>query len=125
MKFACPTCEVSEIIIGDASPLCMKCRVPMIRETEEYTDLWLTPNFVLRRFRSVIRKHGWEESLKGRVKKEREACIAAIWSYGIQRITGRQHWIEIITKDQTPDCRVMYLDQSKGHNNRMLMHLEI
>lgn len=103
----------------------MKCRVPMVKATNEYTDLWLSPNFAIRRFRTGIGKYGWAESLKGRVKKEREACIAAIWALGIQRITGKRYWIEIVTNDQTPDCRVMYLDQSKGHNNRMIISVEI
>jgi hypothetical protein len=125
MEFACPKCSVSEIIIGDTTPLCMKCRVPMVKATNEYTDLWLSPNFAIRRFRTVIGKHGWAAALKGRVKKEREACIAAIWALGIQRITGKRYWIEIVTNDSTPDCRVMFLDQSTGHNKRMIMHVEI
>jgi len=98
----------------------------MLKPTMEYTNLLMSPNFVVRRFRSIVRKYGSAEAMKGRLKQEREACIAAIWAYGIQNITGiDEYWIEVVTDDQTPDCKVVFLDTSAGYNHRKMMNLEI
>jgi len=57
MKFMCPDCGRTEIIIGDSSPDCRMCRVPMIKATMDYTNLMMSPKFVLERFRKVVGKH--------------------------------------------------------------------
>jgi hypothetical protein len=86
----------------------------------------MSPNVVLRRFKSTMEKHGWKKILTGRFKQEREACIAAIWAYGVQRITKvPEYWVEVVTMDQTPDCKVVWLDTSEGHNHRKIMNIEI
>src|SRR5438270_330325 len=126
MKYLCPKCGREEIVIGDAVPDCRLCRVPMLKPILEYTDLLMSPNVVLRRFKSTMEKHGWKKILTGRFKQEREACIAAIWAYGVQRITKvPEYWVEVVTMDQTPDCKVVWLDTSEGHNHRKIMNIEI
>jgi hypothetical protein len=126
MKYLCPKCGREEIVIGDAAPDCRLCRVPMLKPILEYTDLLMSPNVVLRRFKSTMEKHGWKKILTGRFKQEREACIAAIWAYGVQRITKvPEYWVEVVTMDQTPDCKVVWLDTSEGHNHRKIMNIEI
>ena len=126
MKFACPNCGRAEIVIGDASPNCRFCRVPMLKPTIEYTGLMMSPNFIIDRFQKVIGKHGWAEAMKGKLKQEREACIAALWACGVQRTTNvPEYWIEVATQEQTPDCKVIFLDASTGRNHRNIMNLEI
>ncbi len=126
MKYLCPQCGRTEIVIGDSLPDCLTCRVRMLKPTMEYTDLLMSPNIVIRRFKSTIEKHGWKRILTGRFKQEREACIAAIWALGVQSTTGvNEYWIEVVTKDQTPDCKVIFFDTSKGYNHRKIMNLEI
>jgi hypothetical protein len=126
MKYLCPKCGRTEIAIGDSVPDCRFCRVLMLKPTMEYTDLLMSPNVVIRRFKGVIEKHGWKKILTGRFKQEREACIAAIWALGVQNTTGvKEYWVEVVTRDQTPDCKVIFLDTSAGHNHRKIMNLEI
>ncbi|MGC2698115.1 MAG: hypothetical protein WA738_20190 [Candidatus Angelobacter sp.] len=126
MKYLCPKCGRTEIVIGDASPNCRLCRVPMLKPTMQYTNLLMSPIIVMRRFKSTIEKHGWKKTLTGRFKQEREACIAAIWAYGVQHITNvREYWVEVVTMDQTPDCKVIFFDTSAGYNHRKIMNLEI
>jgi hypothetical protein len=126
MKYLCPNCGRTEIVIGDTSPQCRLCWVPMLKPTMEYTDLLMSPNIVLRRFKSTVEKHGWKKTLTGRFKQEREACIAAIWALGLQTSSEvKEYWIEVETRDQTPDCKVVSLDSSKGHNNRTIIDVEI
>ena len=59
------------------------------------------------------------------MKQEREAWIAAAWALCMRKETGREYWFEIVTQDLTPDCKVIYIDQSKGHNQRCIHNLEI
>jgi hypothetical protein len=79
----------------------------------------------MRRFTSAVEEHGYEKALTGTVKQEREAWIAAAWALCLQQETGREYWIEIVTQEQTPDCKVHFIDQSEGHNNIFTTHLEI
>lgn len=125
MKFACPNCGREEIVIGDREPACLFCRVPMLKPAE-YTGLMMSPKFAMDRFERVVGTHGWAKAKKGNFKKEREAYIAAIWAYGVQRTTGfPEYWVEIVTQDETPDCKVIILDTSAGYNHRKIMNLEI
>ncbi len=126
MKCICPNCGRVEIIIGDPDPACRFCRVPMLKPTTDYTGLMMSPNFIIDRFQKVAGKHGRKKILTGTFKQEREACIAAIWAYGVQHITGiQEYWVEVVSMDQTPDCKVIFLDTSAGHNHRKIMNLEI
>ncbi len=85
----------------------------------------MSPSLAIRRFETVIRKHGPAQSLSGRVKREREAWITAVWALGLHEITGQEYWIEIETRDQTPDCKVHQLDQRSGNNRILTLNVEV
>ena len=126
MKFACPKCGRAEIIIGDPNPSCRFCGIPMLKPTTDYNGLMMSPNFAMDRFERVVGTHGWDKAMKGNFKKEREAYIAAVWAYGVQRTTRfPEYWVEIVTQDETPDCKVIFLDTSAGYNHRKIMNVEI
>lgn len=125
MKFACPKCGREEIVIGDPEPDCRFCRVPMLKPSE-YTGLMMSPKFAMDRFEKVVGMHGWDKAMKGNFKKEREAYIAAVWAFGMQCTTGfPEYWVEIVTREQTPDCKVIFLDATDGYNERNIMNVEI
>ncbi len=93
---------------------------------EGYTNLWMSPEFVVARFEKIIGTYGFEEAKKGRFKREREAWISAVWALGLRETMKRiEYWIEIETLDQTPDCKVQFFDTTKGYNHRMILNLEI
>ena len=128
MKFICVRCSTEENVVGDTAPLCAVCNIPLIRTigtTDTYTGVFLSPSLVNRRFTSAAEEHGYEKALTGTVKQEREAWIAAAWALCMQQETGREYWIEIVTQDQTPDCKVHFIDQSKGYNHLFTHNLEI
>ena len=112
-------------VIGDRAPVCLRCKVPLIKATQSYANLMMSPSFVIRRFETVIGTHGFAAAKRGRHKKEREAWISAVWALGLREITGKEYWIEIETKEQTPDCKVHFFDQSAGSNHRKTQNVEI
>jgi hypothetical protein len=127
MKFACPNCGRLEVIIGDKTPSCLYCLVPMVPpRAKGYTDLLMSPEFVIRRFERVIGTYGFEEASKGRFKREREAWISAVWALGLRETTTHiEYWIEIETREQTPDCKVIFIDRTKGYNHRKILNVEV
>lgn len=84
----------------------------------------MSPAIILRRFETVM-KHGKAAAKQGRHKQEREAWISAVWSLGLHEITGNEYWIEIETRDATPDCKVHFIDPSSGNNNVMTINVEV
>jgi hypothetical protein len=52
----------------------------------------------------------------GRLKKEREAFTTGLLALGISKVTGEKWWVEIETKDNTPDTRLRRLEPSSGKN---------
>lgn len=125
MRFICVQCGMKDNVIGDTAPLCLVCKTPLVKATNTYAGIYMSPRLAMRRFESSAEKHGYEKALTGHVKQEREAWIAAAWALCMQQETGREYWIEIETQDQTPDCKVHYIDKSKGHNHRFTHNLEI
>jgi len=125
MRFICVQCGMKDNVIGDTAPLCLACKTPLVKATDTYAGIYMSPSMAMRRFESTAEKHGYEKALTGRVKQEREAWIAAAWALCMQQETGREYWIEVETRDQTPDCKVHYIDQSEGHNHRFTHNLEI
>ena len=125
MRFVCIQCRRRDIIIGDKAPMCLLCKVPLVRATESYSGIYMSLNFAIKRFESAVEKYGYERCLTGYVKQEREAWIAAVWALCLREETGREYSIEIVTKDQTPDCKVIYLKKSNGDHHRIVSNLEI
>lgn len=124
MKFICPKCGTKEEVVGDDT-LCAICRTVLIEIAPGYANLLMSPNEAIRRFETVVAKRGFPQAWAGGVKQEREAWIAAVWALGLREITGREYWIEVETRDQTPDCKVRYVDSSPGYNLRGTINVEI
>jgi len=112
-------------VIGDDAPLCLVCKVALIKAAPGYANLLMSPSVAIRRFETVIGTHGFAAAKTGRVKREREAWISAVWALGLREITGKEYWIEIETRNRTPDCKVHFIDQSAGYNHVMTHNLEI
>jgi hypothetical protein len=124
MKFICPKRGTKEEV-GGGDTLCPVCRTALIEVAPGYADLLMSPNEAIRRFEIVITKHGLPQAWSSRFKHEREAWIAAVWALGLREFTGREYWIEVETRDQTPDCKVRYFNSSRGYNLRGTINVEI
>jgi hypothetical protein len=85
----------------------------------------MSPSVAIRRFEAVIAKHGIGRATAGRLKQEREGWIAAVWALGLRQLTGKEYWIELETKDSTPDAKVHFINQASGYNQIMTHNLEI
>jgi hypothetical protein len=120
MKYCCPQCEREDEVIGDSSPRCLVCKTALIKATDGYKGLWMSPKIVIERMITINKKHGFHAAANDRrFKQEREAWTSAIWALGRTETTGRDYWVEIETVEQTPDTKVHYLDQSADHNKIM------
>ena len=116
MLFLCPNCGSEETILRDREPLCHICFVKMLPEST-YSGLWMSPFIVIRRMLTIRETYGFEiASTDGRLKREREAFITGVLALGISKVSGEQWWVEIETKDNTPDTRLKRLDQGSGNN---------
>jgi hypothetical protein len=83
MRFACSKCGQPEEVIGDDAPLCRLCQQPMIKATDSYKGLLMSPKFVIDRMEKIAGTYGIHEAVtNGRLKKEREACASAVWHWG-------------------------------------------
>ena len=125
MKFICPNCGTAEEVIGDNAPRCLICRASLLKAETGYAGLWMSPSIAIRRFEAVIGKYGMDRATAGRLKQEREAWIAAVWSLGLRQLTGKEYWIELETSELTPDAKVHFIDQASGYNKIMTHNLEI
>jgi hypothetical protein len=93
-----------------------------------YTDLLMSPQFVVDRFRRIIDTYGYADAESGRrFRREREAWICAIWALGLREITQSRikYWIEIETRGQTPDCIVQYIQATEEGNHRHRHPVEV
>jgi hypothetical protein len=98
----------------------------MVKATDSYHGLLMSPKFVIDRMRRVVEKHGTRKAeSSGRFKREREAWTSAVWALGLAEVTDREYWVEVETVDQTPDTKVHYIDQSAGHNHLMTYNVEV
>lgn len=61
----------------------------------------------------------------GRFKKEREAWTTGVFALALSKLNGEQWWIEIETKDSTPDTKLRQLDQSSGNNVIQTRNIEV
>ena len=125
MKFICLKCGIKQDVFDNNAPPCHICATVLIEMAPGYANLLMSPNVAIHKFETIIRKHGYREAWRGRVKRERESWITAVWALGLREITGRQYWIEVETRDQTPDCKVRYIDSSLGYNLRGTINVEI
>jgi hypothetical protein len=85
----------------------------------------MSPEFVLRRMKTVVDKHGALEAATGRFKQEREACSTALYTLALSELFGRKYWVEIETVTGTPDTKVHHIDQSQGRNIIQTQSVEV
>ncbi len=94
-------------------------RGAVIAPTDSYEGLLMNPSFIIDRMSRIVGTYGLSElhSNGTRFKRDREAWTTAIFALGQTHLTGKQYWVEIETREQTPDTRIHYIDQSTGRNN--------
>jgi len=125
MRFCCPNCGREEEILLDRNPRCRVCYVEMIAASD-YSELWMSPYIAIRRMATISETFGIEQArTDGRFKKEREAWTTAVLAVALSRLNGEQWWIEIETKDSTPDTKLRQLDQSSGNNVIQTRNIEV
>jgi hypothetical protein len=92
----------------------------------DYSELWMSPYIAIRRMATISETFGIEQArTDGRFKKEREAWTTAVLAVALSRLNGEQWWIEIETKDSTPDTKLRQLDQSSGNNVIRTRNIEV
>lgn len=86
----------------------------------------MSPYIAIRRMATISETFGIEQArTDGRFKKEREAWTTAVFAVALSRLNGAQWWIEIETKDSTPDTKLRQLDQSSGNNVIQTRNIEV
>jgi len=86
----------------------------------------MSPYIAIRRMATISETFGIEQArTDGRFKKEREAWTTAVLAVALSRLNGEQWWIEIETKDSTPDTKLRQLDQSSGNNVIQTRNIEV
>jgi hypothetical protein len=81
---------------------------------------------VIARMKLLIEKYGYQDATtNGRFKQEREAWTSGMYALGLSDMQNREWWVEIETKERTPDTRLHYMDQSSGRNCIQTQSIEI
>jgi hypothetical protein len=125
MKFCCPNCGREEEIVLDRNPQCRVCEVEMLAASD-YSELWMSPYIAIRRMSTISETFGTERARKDcRFKREREAWTTGVFALALSKLNGEQWWIEIETKDNTPDTKLRQLDQSSGNNVIQTRNIEV
>jgi hypothetical protein len=97
----------------------------MIAESD-YSELWMSPYIAIRRMATISETFGIERArTDGRFKKEREAWTTGVFALSLSKLNGEPWWIEIETKDNTPDTKLRQLDQSSGNNVIQTRNIEV
>jgi len=92
----------------------------------DYSELWMSPYIAIRRMATVSETFGIERArTDGRFKKEREAWTTGVFALALSKLNGEPWWIEIETKDNTPDTKLRQLDQSSGNNVIQTRNIEV
>src|SRR5437868_13842169 len=45
MEFLCVKCGHKDEVVGDDTPLCLSCGVHLVKATQSYAGLWMSPEF--------------------------------------------------------------------------------
>jgi hypothetical protein len=92
----------------------------------DYSELWMSPYIAIRRMATISETVGIERArTDGRFKKEREAWTTGLLALALSKLNGEQWWIEIETKESTPDTKLRQLDQSSGKNVIQTRNIEV
>ncbi len=125
MRFCCPDCGREEEVLLDRHPRCRFCLVDMIPESD-YSEVWMSPYIAIKRMQTISEKYGIERArTDGRFKKEREAWTTAVFALTLSKLNGEHWWVEIETRDNTPDTRLRRVEQSSGNNVIQTRSIEV
>lgn len=125
MQFICVKCSRTEEVIGDACPSCLGCGEPLLKATKSYDGLLMSPEFVLKRMKTLVQKHGLPRVESGPFKHEREAWSTAIYALALSEMYSKKYWVRVETVAQTPDTYVHHIDQSTGSNIDQTQSVEV
>ncbi|PYV51017.1 MAG: hypothetical protein DMG98_26805, partial [Acidobacteria bacterium] len=114
-----------EEIILDRKPICLVCHEQMV-PASDYSELWMSPYVAVTRMITVRETYGRGRARNDRrFKKEREGWVTGIFALAIEKLSGKEWWVEIETADCTPDTRLRQIDQSSGQNVIQTMDIEV
>jgi hypothetical protein len=125
MKFCCPKCGRDEQILSDRQPHCLFCGVDMIGASD-YSELWMSPSTAIARMRTISETYGNERArTERRFQKEREAWATAVFALALSKLKREEWWVEIETRERTPDTKLHHIEQSSGHNVIQTRSIEV
>lgn len=91
-----------------------------------YKGLWMSPNIVVSRFESIVKKCGAKAAVRSsRFQREREAWITGVFILGLRQDTGLEYWVEVETIDSTPDTYGYFIEQINDNNYRRVLNFEV
>lgn len=125
MQFICLKCGRTDEVIGDSHPRCLVCGKPLLKATKSYEGLLLSPEFVLKRMKTLVQKHGLQRVESGPFKHEREAWSTAIYALALSEMYSKKYWVRVETVAQTPDTYVHHIDQTTGNNIDQMQSVEV
>jgi hypothetical protein len=125
MRFCCPSCSRDEEILVDRKPRCLVCSMTMI-PASDYSQLWMSPYTAIVRMRTISETYGTEQGrTERRFQKEREAWATGVLALALSKLKDEEWWIEIETRELTPDTKLHHIDQSLGHNAIQTRNVEV
>jgi uncharacterized protein YlzI (FlbEa/FlbD family) len=86
----------------------------------------MSPYIAIKRMQTISEKYGvLRARTDGRFKKEREAWTTGVFALALSKLNGEKWWIEIETRESTPDTRLRRIDQSSGNNVIQTRSIEV
>lgn len=125
MQFICLNCGRTDEVIEDSRPRCLVCGGSLLKATESYEGLLMSAEFVLRRMKTLVQKHGLQRVENGPFKHEREAWSTAMYALALSEMYSKKYWVRVETVAQTPDTYVHHIDQSTGNNIDQMQSVEV
>jgi DNA-directed RNA polymerase subunit RPC12/RpoP len=119
MTYACQNCQKEFSFNKQTSIenlICKFCgRTLLAERIAGYKGVYMSPTIVITRFKSLVEKYGKNKAISdNKFKHEREAWVSAVWALGLNSVSNKEYWIEVETKDNTPDAYVIYFDTITG-----------
>jgi hypothetical protein len=125
MQFCCPSCGRDEEILLDRTPCCLVCNVEMTAASD-YSNVWMSPYTALIRMQTIWDTYGGERARTDRLfQNNREAWATGVLGLALSRLNRDEWWIEVETRERTPDTKLHHIDQSSGHNVIQTRSIEV
>jgi hypothetical protein len=82
-----------------------------------YSQIAMSPYTAIVRMRTIGETYGIDRTrTDGRFKREREAWATAVLALALSKLKDEVLWIEIETADNTPDTRLLLIDETTNGN---------